>query len=71
MILAAIITPTPDAASMLIIWAPLYLLVELGLILARFARPRQIASTLILLAGAGSMAYARRAIAARRHQAVT
>lgn len=40
MVLAAIITPTPDALSMLLIWAPLYLLFELGLILARFARPR-------------------------------
>jgi sec-independent protein translocase protein TatC len=40
MVVAAMITPTPDALSMLIIWAPLYLLFELGLTLARFARPR-------------------------------
>ncbi|HEU5330042.1 MAG: twin-arginine translocase subunit TatC [Thermomicrobiales bacterium] len=41
MILAAVITPTPDPGSMLIVWAPMYLLFELGLILARFARPRR------------------------------
>jgi sec-independent protein translocase protein TatC len=41
MILAAVITPTPDPLNMLIVWAPMYLLFELGLILARFARPRQ------------------------------
>lgn len=51
MITAAVITPTPDALSMLIIWAPLYLLFELGLILARFARPRTTTSTLALLIG--------------------
>ena len=50
MIAAAVITPTPDALSMLIIWAPLYLLFELGLILSRFARPRAPTSTLALLA---------------------
>lgn len=37
MIAAAVITPTPDALSMLIVWAPMYLLFELGLILAWFA----------------------------------
>ena len=37
MIAAAVITPTPDALSMLIVWAPMYLLYELGLILAWFA----------------------------------
>lgn len=41
MILAAVITPTPDALSMLIVWAPMYVLYELGLLLARFARPRK------------------------------
>ncbi len=51
MILAAFITPTPDALSMLVIWAPLYLLFELGLILTRFARPRGGTSTVALLAG--------------------
>lgn len=39
MIVAAIITPTPDPINMLIVWAPMYLLFELGLVLARFARP--------------------------------
>ncbi len=41
MIAAAVITPSPDATSMLIVWAPMYLLFELGLILARFARRRK------------------------------
>jgi sec-independent protein translocase protein TatC len=40
MIAAAVITPTPDALSMLIVWAPMYALYELGLILARFAPKR-------------------------------
>lgn len=39
MIVAAIITPTPDPINMLIVWAPMYLLFELGILLARFARP--------------------------------
>jgi sec-independent protein translocase protein TatC len=37
MIVAAIITPTPDALSMIIVWAPMYVLYEVGLILAWFA----------------------------------
>lgn len=37
MIAAAVITPTPDAISMLVVWAPMYLLYELGLLLARLA----------------------------------
>lgn len=37
MIVAAVITPTPDALSMIIVWAPMYLLYEVGLILAWFA----------------------------------
>ncbi len=41
MIGAAVITPSPDAGTMLVVWAPMYLLFELGLILARFARPRK------------------------------
>lgn len=41
MITAAVITPSPDALSMLIVWAPMYLLFELGLILAWFARRRK------------------------------
>lgn len=45
MILAAVITPTPDPQSMLIVWAPMYLLFELGLILARIASRRQAAAT--------------------------
>ncbi len=40
MIAAAVITPTPDALSMLIVWAPMYLLFELGLLLAWFMRKR-------------------------------
>ena len=41
MIVAAIITPTPDPGSMLIVWAPMYALFELGLILARIATTRR------------------------------
>lgn len=41
MVLAAIITPTPDPINMLLVWAPMYLLFEFGLIAARFARPRK------------------------------
>lgn len=37
MIVAAVITPTPDALSMIIVWAPMYILFEVGLILAWFA----------------------------------
>ncbi len=71
MVLAAVITPTPEPTSMLIIWAPMYLLFELGLILARFARPRRRTSGLALLAGAlylGAAPYVRavRAVHARR-----
>lgn len=71
MVLAAVITPTPEPTSMLIIWAPMYLLFELGLILARFARPRRRTSGLTLLAGAlylSAAPYVRavRAVHARR-----
>jgi len=49
MIVAAVITPTPDALSMVIVWAPMYILFEIGLILAWFAgrwrRPRTEATT--------------------------
>lgn len=74
MVLAAVITPTPEPTSMLIIWAPMYLLFELGLILARFARPRRQPSGLALLAGAlylGAAPYLRavRAVRARRQGA--
>ena len=41
MILAAVITPTPDPINMLLVWAPMYLLFELGLFASRFARPRR------------------------------
>lgn len=41
MIAAAVITPTPDALSMLIVWAPMYLLFELGLVLSWFVRRRK------------------------------
>lgn len=37
MIAAAIITPTPDPFNMFLIAAPMYLLYELGILLARFA----------------------------------
>lgn len=60
MIAAAVITPSPDALSMLIIWAPMYLLFELGLILARFARPRAAPPTLALLIGLALARPARR-----------
>jgi len=36
-ILAAVITPTPDPVNMMIVAAPLYLLYEVGILLARFA----------------------------------
>ncbi len=52
MVVAAIMTPSPDALSMLVVWAPLYVLFEVGLILARFARPRPQASVFVLLGGA-------------------
>lgn len=48
MIVAAIITPTPDALSMIIVWAPMYILYEVGLVLAWFAsriRPKAVATT--------------------------
>lgn len=40
LILAAIITPTPDPVNMSIAAAPLYLLYELGVVLSRFFRVR-------------------------------
>jgi sec-independent protein translocase protein TatC len=36
-ILAAVITPTPDPVNMMIVAGPLYLLYELGILMARFA----------------------------------
>jgi sec-independent protein translocase protein TatC len=39
MIAAAIITPTPDPFNMMLVAIPAYMLYELGVILARFARP--------------------------------
>jgi sec-independent protein translocase protein TatC len=60
MVAAAVLTPTPDALSMLLIWAPLYLLFELGLILARFARPRATESSVALLVGLAIAYKARR-----------
>jgi sec-independent protein translocase protein TatC len=41
-LLAAVITPTPDPVNMLILTVPLILLYELGVILARFARPKTV-----------------------------
>jgi sec-independent protein translocase protein TatC len=52
MVVAAIMTPSPEALSMLIVWAPLYFLFEVGLILARFARPRPQVSVFVLLGSA-------------------
>ena len=37
-IIAALVTPTPDPINMMIVMVPLYLLYEVGIILARFAR---------------------------------
>mgnify|MGYP000980537151 CR=1 FL=1 len=37
-IIAAVVTPTPDPVNMMIVMIPLYLLYEVGVILARFAR---------------------------------
>lgn len=67
MILAGIITPSPEPQGMLLIWAAMYLLFEVGLILARFARPRRQDSTLALLAGT---VYAATAPRARSQRAV-
>lgn len=41
MILAAVITPTPDPLNMIIVWAPMYVLYELGILLSRFATRRR------------------------------
>lgn len=43
MILAAVITPTPDPLNMIIVWAPMYVLYELGILLSRFATRRRAA----------------------------
>lgn len=40
-VVAAVITPTPDPVNMMIVMIPLYLLYEIGIILARFARPKE------------------------------
>jgi sec-independent protein translocase protein TatC len=40
LIAAAIITPTPDPFNMLFVAAPIYLLFEIGLVLAKFANVR-------------------------------
>ncbi len=48
MIAAAVITPTPDALSMIIVWAPMYILYEVGLILAWIVsrrRPKEVVAT--------------------------
>ena len=41
MITAAVITPTPDALSMIIVWAPMYILYEVGLVLAWIVSKRR------------------------------
>lgn len=45
MILAAVITPTPDPLNMIIVWAPMYVLFELGIVLSRFATRRRTAKS--------------------------
>jgi sec-independent protein translocase protein TatC len=40
-ILAAVLTPTPDPFTMLIVLTPMIILYEVGIILARFAKPRR------------------------------
>lgn len=40
-ILAAALTPTPDAPTMLFMWAPMCALYELGIILAKYAAPSE------------------------------
>jgi sec-independent protein translocase protein TatC len=39
-VIAALVTPTPDPVNMMIVMIPLYLLYEVGIILARLARIR-------------------------------
>jgi len=39
-VVAAVVTPTPDPVNMMIVMIPLYLLYEVGIILARLARPK-------------------------------
>lgn len=40
-IIAAVVTPTPDPVNMMIVMVPLYLLYEVGVLLARIAQPGQ------------------------------
>ncbi|WP_034345113.1 twin-arginine translocase subunit TatC [Deinococcus misasensis] len=40
LILAAVITPTPDPVNMLMLAVPLYVLYELGILLARMGKPK-------------------------------
>jgi sec-independent protein translocase protein TatC len=40
-VLAAVLTPTPDPFTMLIVLAPMVVLYEVGILLARFATPRR------------------------------
>jgi sec-independent protein translocase protein TatC len=40
-LIAAIVTPTPDPINMMIVMVPLYMLYEVGVLLTRFARPKQ------------------------------
>ena len=39
-VFAAVITPTPDAMTMLFLWVPMSLLFELGIILVRMVAQR-------------------------------
>lgn len=52
-VVAAVVTPTGDPASMLLLTAPLYLLFELGLFLARVATPERVAEGLFTRAVTG------------------
>jgi len=44
MVLAAVITPTPDPWNMMIVALPIYVLYELGIIISRLAAPRPVLS---------------------------
>jgi sec-independent protein translocase protein TatC len=46
-VLAAVITPTPDAFTMLIVMVPIYLLYEIGIVGVVWAQPKLVPSTAI------------------------
>ena len=41
-VVAAVISPTPDALTLLWLWVPMGLLYELGILLCRLSRGRQL-----------------------------